>query len=456
MLEDIRKERLKKKEELEKLGYDVYPARVERTHLISEALKSFNALSKQKKKISVVGRVMGLRIQGGLGFADLRDGSEGKLQAVLKKDNLKDFAVLKNNLDIGDFLEVSGALFKTQKGEKSIEAKNARIIVKTLLPLPSVWHGLQDVEERFRKRYLDLLLNPEVKEKLITRSKIVEYLRSALAEEGFLEVETPMLQPIPGGAKARPFVTHHNALDVDFYLRIAPELYLKRLLVGGLEKVFEIGRNFRNEGIDRDHNPEFTMMEMYWAYQDYKDLMKFAEKLLKKWIPSFAKATEGRPGKWSTATFADIFKKLSGKEYKTVKADELDDVFKKEVRPKITEPTFVVDYPASMMALAKLKKDDPALTESFQLIVNGVEIIKGFSELNDSVFQRAQMEQQDKEYRAGNPEASRLDEDFLEAVEYGMPPAAGLGLGIDRLVALVTKSHSVKEIIAFPTLRPRE
>lgn len=445
MIDDIIKERFKKKEDLEKLGYDIYPARVERTHLISEAIEAFNSLTKQKKKISVAGRVMGLRVQGGLGFADLRDGS-GKLQAVLKKDNLKDFSVLKSNLDIGDFLEVSGALFKTQKGEKSIEAKSAKIIVKALRPLPSVWHGLQDVEERFRKRYLDLLLNAEVKEKLVARSKIVEHLRSSLAKEGFLEVETPMLQPIPGGAKAKPFVTHHNALDADFYLRIAPELYLKRLLVGGLEKVFEIGRNFRNEGIDRDHNPEFTMMEMYWAYEDYKGLMKFTEKLLKKFIP----------GKWQIVTFAEIFKKLSGKDYKKVSSDALDEVFKKEVRPKIEKPTFVVDYPESIMQLAKLKKEDPGLTESFQLIVNGAEIVKGFSELNNPTVQRSQMERQDKEFRGGDEEAPRLDTDFLEALEYGMPPAAGLGLGIDRLAALVTKSHSVKEIILFPTLRPKE
>lgn len=445
MLEDILKERLKKKEALEKLGYDVYPARVKRTHLISEAVNSFAAFSKQKKKIFITGRVMGWRIQGGVAFADLQDGSGAKLQVVLKKDNLGDFATLKNNLDIGDFLEVGGTLFKTQKGEKSIEAKNVKIIVKGLRPLPSVWHGLQDVEERFRKRYLDLLLNPQVKEKLINRSKIVEYLRSALDQEGFLEVETPILQAIPGGAKARPFVTHHNALDADFYLRVAPELYLKRLLVGGLEKIFEIGRNFRNEGIDRDHNPEFTMLELYWAYQDYRGLMKFAEKLLKKWIP----------GKWKTAAFAEIFKKIAGKDWEKVNPEELDEAFKKEVRPKITEPTFVIDYPESVMALAKVKKDNPVLTESFQLIVNGVEIIKGFSELNDPVFQRAQMEKQEKEFRAGNPEASRLDEDFLEALEYGMPPTAGMGIGIDRLAALATKSHSIKEIILFPTLRPK-
>lgn len=444
MLEEIRKERLKKREHLEK-ETGAYPAKVNRTALAGEVLNGFAALIKQKKKVSLTGRLLGLRDQGSLIFADLKDES-GKIQIVAKKDNLKNFAALKTTLDIGDFVEVSGPVFKTAKGEKSVEAKSLRIIVKSLLPLPSVWHGLKDVEERFRKRYLDLILNPEIKEKIVERSKIIQYLRDILNKEGFLEVETPILQPIPGGAMARPFVTHHNALDVDFYLRIAPELYLKRLLVGGFEKIFEIGRNFRNEGIDRDHNPEFTMLELYWAYQDYQNLMEFVKKLLKKYIP----------GKWRTVTFAEIFKKLSGKDYKAVKTEELDEVFKKEVRPKITEPTFVVDYPEAVMQLAKLKKEDSSLTESFQLIVNGVEIVKGFSELNDPIFQRQQMERQEKEFRGGNEEASRKDEDFLEALEYGMPPAAGLGLGIDRLAALVTKTHSIKEVIPFPMLRPKD
>ena len=329
--------------------------------------------------------------------------------------------------------------------ERSVEANSLRVIAKTIRPLPSVWHGLQDVEERFRKRYLDLLLNADVRDKLIKRSQVVEYLRGALVNEGFLEVETPTLQPIPGGAKAKPFKTHHNALDTDFYLRVAPELYLKRLLVGGMEKVFEIGKNFRNEGMDRDHNPEFTALELYWAYQDYQGLMKFTQKLLKKLIP----------GKWSAITFAEIFRKHTGKDYKSVPAEQMDEVFKKEVRPKITEPTFVTDYPESLMPLAKLHEKDKTLTESFQLIVNGAEIIKGFSELNDPVVQRDQMERQEKAFRAGDEESSRKDEDFLEALEYGMPPAAGLGIGIDRLVAIATKAHAVKEIILFPTLRPK-
>ncbi len=445
MLEDLIKERLKKKDALEKLGLNVYPARVKRSHLVAHVVKEFSALSKKKTKVWLTGRLLGLRIQGGVAFADLMDGSGGKIQIVLAKAKLPNFQTLKDNLDIGDFVEVSGPLFKTKKGERSVEAKTLRLIVKSIRPLPSVWHGLQDVEERFRKRYLDLLMNADVREQLVQRSQIVEYLRHSLANEGFLEVETPTLQAIPGGAKARPFKTHHNALDVDFYLRISPELYLKRLLVGGLEKVFELGKVFRNEGMDRDHNPEFTELELYWAYQDYWSLMKFTQKLLKKLIP----------GKWSSVFFADIFKKHTGKDYKSIPADQLDEIFKKEVRPKIVEPTFVTDYPESLMPLAKLHQDDPSLTESFQLIVNGAEVVKGFSELNDPVFQREQMERQEKAFREGDTESSRKDEDFLEALEYGMPPAAGLGIGIDRLVAIATKAHAVKEIILFPTLRPK-
>ncbi len=451
MLDDILKERFKRREQLIKAGNDPYPATVKRAALADVVLKDFAALLKRKTKLTLAGRIVGSRDQGNLIFADLADAS-GKIQIILKKDNLKNYKDLKAALDIGDFMEVSGVVFKTARGEKSLEVKSARIIVKAIRPLPSGWHGFKDVEERFRKRYLDLLFNPEVKEKAVRRSEIIRELRDLLSAEGFLEVETPMLQPVPGGAKARPFVTHHNALDVDLYLRIAPELYLKRLLVGGLEKIFEIGRNFRNEGMDRDHNPEFTMLEMYWAYQDYQGLMKFVQKILKKYIP----ATAGKSGKWSVVTFAEIFKKYSGKDYKSVDAKILDEVFKHEVRPKIVSPTFVIDYPESIMALAKPKPEDPSLTESFQLIVDGAEIVKGFSEMNDPVIQRAQMEKQEKAFRAGDQESTRVDEDFLEALEYGMPPAAGLGIGIDRLIAVATKTNAVKEIILFPTLKPKE
>ncbi len=444
MLEDIIKERQRKLKNLVQAGLNPYPSKIRRTFFVAEALKKFNQLSVAEKSIFLVGRIMALRDQGNLIFVDIKDKS-GKIQAVLKKNSFNNFKILKQNLDVGDFVEIGGPLFKTTKGEKSIEAKTARIIAKTLRSLPSQWHGLKDVEERYRKRYLDIILNPEVKQRIESRSKIIQTMRNNLSKEGFLEVETPILQPLAGGALARPFMTHHNALSCDFYLRIAPELYLKRLLIAGFEKTFEIGKVFRNEGIDRDHNPEFTMLELYWAYQDWEGLIKFTEKLLKKFIP----------GKWEKITFEAAIKKYAKKNLKNLRPEEIDEVFKKEARSKIIKPTIITHYPKSISPLAKSCKDNPELTERFQLIADGMEIVNGFSELNDPVDQRQRMEEQEKKYRAGDKEASRLDEDFLEALEYGMPPAAGLGIGIDRLVALVTKSHNIKEVIAFPTLRPK-
>lgn len=444
MLEDIIKERKRKLEELQKSGENPFPAGVPRTYTALQAVRDFSKLLHAKKKISVAGRVLGLRDQGNLIFLDIADES-GKIQAVLKNKAVANYKILKKALDVGDFLSVTGLVFKTKKGEKSIEVKTARLAAKSLRPLPSEWYGLKDVEERYRKRYLDSILNPETRRQLKKRSDVIRTLREFLHNENFLEVETPILQPIPGGARARPFVTHHNALDTDFFLRVAPELYLKRLLVGGFEKIYELGRVFRNEGIDRDHNPEFTELELYWAYQDYIGLMKFTRKLLAKFIP----------GKWQVINFAEVFKKYSGKDIAGINAGELDEIFRREVRPKIIQPTLVIDYPESLMPLAKLHATHKNLTESFQLIVGGAEIVKGFSELNDPIFQRRQMEQQEKEFRAGDFESSRIDEDFIESLEYGMPPAAGLGLGIDRLVALTTGSNSLKEVIIFPTLKPK-
>ncbi len=445
MLEDIIKERQKKLKNLFEVGINPFPSKIKRTISIAEALKDFGKLSVSKKQLSISARIKALRDQGNLIFIDLSDES-GRIQAVLKADNLDNFKILKQNLDTGDFISVAGPLFKTQKGEKSIEVKTAQIIVKSLRPLPTEWFGLKDVEERYRKRYLDLILNSEVKEKIVARSKIIETLRADLAKEGFIEVETPILQPLPGGALARPFITHHNALNCDFYLRVAPELYLKRLLVSGFEKIYEIARNFRNEGIDRDHNPEFTMLEIYIAYENWEGLMEFTEKLLKKFVGG---------GKWQKITYAEAIKKYAGKNLKNIKPDEIDEVFKKEARSKIIKPVFVTHYPKAISPFAKSCEDNPELTERFQLIVDGMEIVNGFSELNDPLEQRRRMEEQEKKYRAGNLEVSRLDEDFLEAMEYGMPPAAGLGIGIDRLIVLATKSHNIKEIIAFPTLRPK-
>lgn len=444
-LEDIREGRIKKLEKIKSWGKNPYPAKVRRTHLVGEVLGKFDSFAKPKKKVRMAGRLMAKREHGGSAFFDLQDES-GTIQIYFKKDVLGgDYEKAVEVLDIGDFLEAEGRLFKTKKGEKTVEVSDWAILVKSLRPLPEKWHGLQDVEERFRKRYLDLLMNPEVKDKFDKRSALIWALRTELARQGFMEVETPMLQALPGGARARPFTTHHNALDTDFYLRVSPELYLKRLLAGGYEKIFEIGKNFRNEGIDHDHNPEFTMLELYWAYQDYKGLMVFAEKMLKKWIP----------GPWETMTFAEAVKKLAGKDWRSIPKDDLEVFYKKELRPKIQKPTFIIDYPESIMQLAKIKSDAPDLTESFQLLVQGTELVKGFSELNDPIFQRQQMERQDALYRSGDEEATRLDEDFLEALEYGMPPAAGLGIGIDRLAMLATDTKNVKEVVLFPTMRSR-
>lgn len=446
MLEQIVKDRRKKADNLCAAGANPYPSTAARTFRIAEALKNFGGLSRSKKKIAVAGRIMALRDQGNLIFIAVKDESGG-IQAVLKKDSLGNFKLLKGNLDVGDFVSLKGPLFKTKTGEKSVEAKTAAIIAKSLRSLPSQWHGLKDAEERFRKRYLDIIFNPEIKEKIAKRSSLVSYLRNALAKENFIEVETPLLQALPGGARAKPFITHHNALNVDFYLRIAPELYLKRLLIAGFEKIFEIGRNFRNEGIDRDHNPEFTMLELYWAYQDWEGLMKFTEKILKKII--------GGKAKWEKIAYAQAIKKYSGKNLKNLKTEEIDEVFKKEVRPKIIKPTFITHYPKAISPLAKSCENEPELTERFQLIVDATEVVNGFSELNDPLEQRKRMEEQEKMYRAGDEEAARLDEDFLEALEYGMPPAAGLGIGIDRLAAIATKSSNLKEVIIFPTLKPK-
>jgi len=444
MLEEIIEERKKKVANFIEAGVNPYPAKVKRTFSINESLKNFSSLSRTKKKIFLAGRIVGLRDQGGVVFVDLDDGT-AIIQAVLKKGNLKNFKLLKTNIDLGGFLSVGGFLFKTKTKERSIEAKEASIIVKSLRPLPSQWHGLKDVEERFRKRYLDIFLNPEVKEKLIKRSEIIQTIRMELYKEGFLEVETPIFQPLPGGARAKPFITHHNALDADFYLRIAPELYLKRLLVAGFNKIFELGKNFRNEGIDKNHNPEFSMMELYWAYQNWEGLMDFTEKLLKKWFPKKFKKIE----------FEEVMKNYANVDLrkKNLSEAEIDEIFKKEVVPKIINPTFIVKYPKIISPLAKSCPNDSEFTERFQLIIEGMEVVNGFSELNDPIEQRKRMEEQEKKYRAGDKEASRLDEEFLEALEYGMPPAAGLGIGIDRLIAIITKSHNIKEIIIFPTLK---
>ncbi|KPJ73294.1 lysyl-tRNA synthetase [Parcubacteria bacterium DG_74_1] len=485
-IEELRKIRLKKLEAIRKAGILVYPEKTKRTNKIEEVLKDFNNLVRSKKELVLVGKIRSLREHGGATFLHLEDGT-GKIQAYFKKNRIGEagYRFFLNNFDIGDFIEIRGVLFKTKKGEKTIEAADFKILAKSLLPLPEKWHGFKDIEERFRKRYLDLIFNPEVKRKLELRSMIIKEIREFLEKEGFVSVETPILQAIYGGAKAKPFKTYLNALDLNLYLRISPELYLKRLLVGGLEKVYEIGKVFRNEGVDRSHNPDFTVLEFYWAYADYKDMMKLAERmfenLLKKIFGKMEIAYEGKKinfkTPWPRVEFNQLIKKHTkinldeinlkalkkeatrlGIKVKTGarKAEIADEIYKKICLPKIWQPTFLIHHPLGTFPLAKQLTEDSKKTASFQLITGGCwELVLGFSELNDPIEQRKRFEEQEKFFKEGLEEAQRMDEDFLEALEYGMPPAAGFGMGIDRLVALLTDSHSLREVILFPTMKPK-
>ena len=493
MINELRKIRLKKLEAIKKALINPYPEKTKRTHKVNEALKDFNKLSRSKKEVILVGRIRSLREHGACAFLHIEDGSSsspqdglGKIQVFFRKDRLgeRGYKFFLDNFDIGDFIEVRGILFKTKKGEKTIDAADFKMLAKSLLPLPEKWHGLKDVEEKFRKRYLDLISNPEIKKKFEVRTRIIKEIREFLEKEGFLEVETPILQPIYGGAKAKPFKTHLNALNIDLYLRIALELYLKRLLVGGFEKVYEIGKCFRNEGIDRAHNPDFTMLEFYWAYADYKALMKLTEKMLgaivKKIFGKLEIAYEGKKinlkSPWPRIEFSQLVRKYTKinleeinlealrKEAQKLKVDFekaadkaqiADEIYKKFCRPKIWQPVFVIHYPLGFQPLAKALEGNPKKLANFQLVIGGMEFCNAFSELNDPIEQRKRFEEQEKLFKQGLEEAQRMDEDFLEALEYGLPPAAGFGMGIDRLVALLTDSHSLREVILFPTMRPR-
>ncbi|MEK7574479.1 MAG: lysine--tRNA ligase [Patescibacteria group bacterium] len=459
MLNDIIEQRKKKLANLIKAGLNPYPSSVKRTASLTEVLENFNRWQKSGKKLFLAGRLRAWRDQGRIIFADLED-ETGKLQLIFNEKQTKQFDLMKENSDIGDFIEVQGKLLKTKRGEKSLAVGLSRVISKSLRPLPAEWFGLKDAEERFRRRYLDLILNPEVKIRIQKRSEIIACLRQLLQGEGFSEVETPILQPLPGGAKAKPFKSHWEALNEDVYLRIAPELYLKRLLVAGFEKIFEIGKNFRNEGIDKEHYPEFTMLELYWAYEDYQSLMKFIQKILLKLIKSLKLKSTVFNRPWQTLTFNEVLKKFIDPSRRgrldNLNADEAAEIFKKEICPKLINPTFITDYPLALSPLAKSCPQDAQLVERFQLVVNGWELINGYSELNNPEEQRRRLEKQEEKHLAGDEELSRVDQDFLEAMEYGMPPATGLGIGIDRLVALLTDSHSIREIITFPMLKGKE
>ena len=484
--EEIRKERIKEIQALERQGINVYPSQVKRSHSIQEALSQFSRLAKEGKQLAVAGRILSLRRHGGSSFFDLEDGS-GKIQVFVGKNTLgpKAYDFFSHYFHVGDFASVKGSLFKTKTQEKTLKGEEVNIISKAIRPWPSRWYGLKDVESRYRKRYLDFWFNEKIKKNFIIRSKIVSEIRKFLSEEGFLEVETPILQPQYGGAKAQPFITHLAALDIDLYLRISPELYLKRLLVGGFEKVYEIAKDFRNEGMDQSHNPEFTMLEFYWAYANYHDLMRLTEKMFSSLLKAlFSKLTIQYEGKtldfhrpWKrldfnqllhkytkidleevdTAALAQKAKQLGVKIPKGATKPEIaDQIYKKYCRPKIWEPTFILHHPRGSFPLAKESVKNPNYTENFQLVVANWELINAFSEQNNPLVQEEIFKEQEKNYQHGFTEAQRMDRDFLTALEYGMPPAAGLGLGIDRLAALLTDSHSLREIIFFPTMKPSQ
>ena len=484
-LSEIKKNREDKLKKIISSRINPYPLNTKQTHKISEVIKDFAKLERGNKEVIIAGRLKNIRGHGGAVFLDVEDGS-GKIQVLLKKDSVgeKKYSFFKDVFDIGDFIEVKGDLFKTKTKEKTIQTSDFTMLTKSLLPLPEKWHGLQDVEERYRKRYLDLIFNPDIKKKFKIRSQIIKIIRDFFEKQEFLEVETPILQPIYGGARAKPFKTHLNSLDIDLYLRIATELYLKRLLVGGFDKVYEIGKCFRNEGMDKSHNPEYTHFEFYWAYADYKDLMDLTEKmfgcLIKKIFGKLEIEYNGQKinfkTPWKRIEFSDLIKKYTkinldeinqealfkkAKEIGVIvekqrpKAEIADEIYKKFCRPKILEPTFIIHHPSGFQPLAKALEKNPKKLANFQLVIGGMELANAFSELNDPIEQRKRFKEQEKFFKAGLEEAQRMDEDFLEALEYGMPPAAGFGMGIDRLVALLTNSNALREIILFPLMRPR-
>jgi lysyl-tRNA synthetase class 2 len=482
--DSIRSNRIEKGNNVKSHGFNPYPIEVKRTCEISQALADFEGLVKEEKEVILVGRIRTFRTHGALTFIDFEDGS-GKMQCLVAKDRVGEdsYAFFLDNFEPGDFVELRGVLFETKRGEKTLQAADFKMLCKSLRPLPEKWHGLKDVEERYRKRYLDLLSSQEVKDKFVIRSKFIKELRSFLDSRGFLEVETPILQLQYGGARAKPFKTHINAFDLDVFMRISPELYLKRLLVGGYEKVYEIAKCFRNEGVDKFHNPDFTMIEFYWAYADYKQLMKLTEEMFNHILTNVLGTTEVEygehklefGGQWERIEFFALLERDTGIKYEEIneealrkkaielgidvpvgadKANIADEIYKKYSRPKIIQPTFVIHHPYGFQPLAKAI--DEHKLASFALVVAGAEVINAFSELNDPMEQEKRLKEQEKLFSGGFEEAQRSDEEFVEALEHGMPPAAGFGMGIDRIVSMITNSSSLRDAILFPIMKPKD
>ena len=483
-LNELMQVRHEKLDELRSKGIDPFGQKFERAQYADAILNNFEQF--EDKQVSLAGRVMSKREHGKASFAHIQDIS-GRIQFYIRQDDVgEDMYSIFNILDIGDLVGVEGSVFKTRRGEVTIKVSNLKMLSKSLQPLPEKWHGLKDVDLRYRKRYIDLIVNPDVRQVFVKRSKIIKAMRQFLDTKGFLEVETPTMHTIAGGAAARPFVTHHNALDIDLYMRIALELHLKRLLVGGMEQVYEIGRVFRNEGISTKHNPEFTMLELYQAYSDYHDMMDLTEQM----ISYIAQETLGTQTityqgeeinlapPWNRVTMVEAIKEYAEIDFDIVtKQEEVDavidkldlqvdkgtsrgkvinEVFEIYVEPHLMQPTFIMDYPIEVSPLAKKKKDDPNFTYRFEAFIYCRELANAFSELNDPIDQKERFLGQVAEREAGDSEAHMMDEDYVDALEIGMPPAGGLGVGIDRLVMLLTDAPSIRDVILFPTMRPKD
>jgi lysyl-tRNA synthetase class 2 len=481
---DLWRIRLDKLETLRQADIEPYADRYVRTHKAFDILEHFELLEGQE--VSIAGRIMSKRDQGKVIFAHIQDLS-GRIQIYIRLDELgQTMFDLITKFDVGDIIGVQGKVFRTKRGEISIHAQNVKLLSKAMRPLPEKFHGLTNVEIRYRRRYLDLVMNPDVRQVFVTRSKIIRFMREFLEEREFLEVETPTLHTIPGGAAARPFSTHHNALDIDLYLRIALELPLKRLIVGGFEKVFEIGRTFRNEGISIKHNPEFTMMELYQAYANYEDIMELTEEMIahivKKIHGTLEVTYQGQPLQfktpWRRLSMLDGILEYSGVDFRSIKTDEqarqvaqekglhveagasrgkiINVFFEEFVEHNLIQPTFITGHPVEISPLAKRNAEQPEYTDRFEAFIFGRELANAFSELNDPIDQRQRFEAQAADRVNGDDEAHILDEDFVQALEYGLPPTGGLGIGIDRLVMLLTDSASIRDVILFPTMRPRD
>lgn len=485
------KQRIEKAEKLRELNLNPYENRVTKECATDEFKEQFAYVLKEEsrrdenRERTVIGRIKFLRLMGKAAFAKIED-ENGVLQIYFSRDEIGAdwFKEAKKLVEVGDIVSAKGFPFVTKTGELSLHTKELTVVTKAISPLPEKFHGLQDKELRYRQRYLDMIMNPEVRDVFVTRSKVVSAIRNFFEDKGFLEVETPMMHPIAGGANARPFVTHHNALDVDRYLRIAPELYLKRLVVGGMEAVFEINRNFRNEGMDHTHNPEFTMIEFYWAYKRYEDLMKLTEDLFDTLLQKLHLSTKLPYGDleidfsfpFAKYTYAESLVQIGGLDenmindrdaiVKFLEENEIDfnkeanlgylqaELFDNYVEDKLINPTFITEYPIAISPLARRNDENPEIADRFEFFIAGKEIANGFSELNDPIDQYNRFKAQIDAKNAGDDEAHAMDEDYIHALSYGMPPAAGQGIGIDRLVMLLTNQHSIRDVLLFPAMKP--